>query len=91
MQNIVFESREEADSSKCQIKLEKKNNSTYCKKKIKDLCLDRINFNEMFTSCRDKLKVKLLKEKSNNIMTTTKKCLCWDLIKYKENTIFAEH
>ena len=35
MQNIVFESREEADYRTCQFKLEK-DKSTHFKKKIKD-------------------------------------------------------
>ena len=46
MQNVVFESREEADYRTCQFKLEK-DNSTHCKKKIKDLSLDLIKFKEM--------------------------------------------
>ena len=46
MQNIVFESREEAVYRTCQFKLEK-DNSTHFKKKIKDLSLDLIKFKEM--------------------------------------------
>ena len=42
----IFETREEADYTRCQFKF-KKDNSTWRKKKIKVLCLDLINFKEV--------------------------------------------